>query len=271
MSQAESKEEARYLYCIADSGQSKDYGEIGLENNQVYTIPYKEICAVVHDCSAEPYDSDDEEKIKQWVKSHGEVLDQVMENPNYTALIPAGFDTIIQAKEGHTVEETVKRWLEKELESLVRQLRKVENREEYGVQVLYDPEWLSNNVETDSEEAQELREKIKNKSEGAAYMYKQQLEKLRKEKIDEKKESFISEFLELIKPTVNEAKREGTKDSQDQKKTLLNLPCLVEKGKYEELGEVLEGIDNRGGFSVRFTGPWPPFSFTELETDGEPN
>lgn len=42
---------------------------------------------------------------------------------------------------------------------------------------------------------------------------------------------------------------------------LLNLSCLVSKGKVDSLGEELEKINNMEGFSVRFTGPWSPYSF----------
>jgi len=36
---------------------------------------------------------------------------------------------------------------------------------------------------------------------------------------------------------------------------------LVYTDKYRELGEELDEINKMQGFSVRFTGPWPPYSF----------
>ena len=41
---------------------------------------------------------------------------------------------------------------------------------------------------------------------------------------------------------------------------LLNLSCLMGKGN-PTLGNVLEEIQETEGISVRFTGPWPPYSF----------
>jgi hypothetical protein len=41
----------------------------------------------------------------------------------------------------------------------------------------------------------------------------------------------------------------------------MNLSCLVDGDKSKDLGEELEAIDKMEGFSVRFTGPWPPYSF----------
>ncbi len=40
-----------------------------------------------------------------------------------------------------------------------------------------------------------------------------------------------------------------------------NLSCLVKKNRLPELGETLAIIQQHDGFTVDFTGPWPPYSF----------
>jgi hypothetical protein len=52
---------------------------------------------------------------------------------------------------------------------------------------------------------------------------------------------------------------------------LLNLSCLVSKDKVDGLGEELEKINNTEGFSVHFTGPWPPYSFVAKPTIAIPD
>jgi len=54
---------------------------------------------------------------------------------------------------------------------------------------------------------------------------------------------------------------EKTKKTEKDKVMLINLSCLVAKEKVDSLGEELEKINNMEGFTVRFTGPWPPYSF----------
>jgi len=54
---------------------------------------------------------------------------------------------------------------------------------------------------------------------------------------------------------------EKTKKVDKDRMMLLNLSCLVAKEKIDSLGEELEKINNMEGFSIRFTGPWPPYSF----------
>ena len=50
-------EEARYLYSVAKTAIEVNLGEIGIEKKEVFTIPYKDIAAVVHSSLAEPYDT----------------------------------------------------------------------------------------------------------------------------------------------------------------------------------------------------------------------
>jgi len=41
----------------------------------------------------------------------------------------------------------------------------------------------------------------------------------------------------------------------------MNLSCLITINGSRSLGDELEKINVLEGFSVRFTGPWPPYSF----------
>ncbi len=258
----------RYLYCVVDSGQRKEFGDIGVEGNSVYTIPHRDISAIVHDCQANPYDSDEEEEVKRWVRSHQNVLDSVMEDPEFGGLLPAGFDTIIKQKGDQDPDSTVKGWLNTEYDSIKGQLNEVRGKAEYGVHVTYDPDWLAGTIPQDSEEIQSLKSKIKEKPEGAAYLYREKLEKLTSDRMKEEKKAMKSDLLKKIRPDVDRLDEEEAKSFSGETETLLSVACLVESGEYEELGNTLEEIDDREGLSVRFTGPWAPYSFTDISRNG---
>lgn len=255
----------RYLYCIVDHGRHKDFGDIGVEENSVYTIPYQDISAIVHDCQADPYDSDDEEEVKRWVRSHQNVLEAVMDDPEYGGLLPAGFDTIIRGEGDQDPDTTVKGWLNTEYGSIKEQLDEVRGKEEYSVHVTYDPDWLAGKIPQDSEEIQSIKSKIEEKPEGAAYLYREKLEKLMSDRMEEKKEGLKSDFLEKIRPKVDRLFEEEEKSFPGEDENLLSAACLVNAGEYRELGNALEDIDDREGLSVRFTGPWAPYSFTDID------
>jgi hypothetical protein len=92
-------------------------------------------------------------------------------------------------------------------------------------------------------------------------MYKQKLENLLKKELEKEADRYFKVFYEQIKRCVDQIKVEKTKKNEEDKQMLLNFSCLIFKGKSKTLGEELEKINHLKGFFVRFTGPWPPYSF----------
>jgi len=250
----------RYLYCIADSSEAVSLGNIGIEENEVYSIPYKDLCAVVHNCPATPYESEDKEIVKEWVIAHQKVVDAAWEKLG--TLIPIGFDTIIQGNAAVEPEENMKKWLGDDYDNLKAKIEKVRDRAEYGVQLFWDRKTIAKKVSDESPEIKALNEEIKSKPKGIAYMYRQKLEALLKKEIEERADRYFKEFYGKITPHVDDVHVEKTKKTEDEdKQMLLNLSCLLPKEGSKGLGEELEKIDAIEGFSVRYTGPWPPYSF----------
>ena len=251
--------DALYIYGIADKGVSVHLGPIGLEGSEVYTISYKSVCAVVHDCCAQPYQSDDDEAVKAWVLTHQRVLDVVDER--FDAVLPMGFDTIIRGKEEVERKQVVKDWLEQNCEDLIKKLARIKGKQEFGVQVLWDPKIAANRITETDDEIMALGEEMKSKPKGAAYIYKQKLDKLLKQKMEEMGDERFKELYARIKGCVDDIVVEKTKKAENGRQMLMNLSCLVEKGGVQGLSEELEGIEGMEGIFVRFTGPWPPYSF----------
>jgi len=255
-----SSEVGKYLYCVAEGSERISLGKIGIEDNEVYTIPYNDLCAVVHNCPAQPYKSEDNEVVKSWIMAHQKVVDIAWEK--FGTVLPLGFDTIIQGNEDTDPDENMKNWLREDYESLKEKMEKVRGKEEYGVQVFWDPKVIAHKIVQRNEEIQKLEQEMKSKPKGAAYMYKQKLEKAIKKEMEAKADHYFKDFYNQIKKHVDDLRVEKTKEIDKDKQMLINLSCLVCKDKSKELGEELEKINKMEGFSVRFTGPWPSYSFT---------
>ena len=250
----------RYLYCIADTGEAVSLGNIGIEENEVYSIPYKDLCAVVHNCPARPYESKDKEIVKGWVLSHQKVVDAAWER--FGTVIPIGFDTIVQGHAAVDPEENMKKWLKDDYDNLKAKMEKVRDRAEYGVQLFWDRKTIAQKIGDESPEIKALNEEIKSKPKGIAYMYRQKLEALLRKEIEDRADRYFKEFYAKITPHADDIRVEKTKKTEDEEKQMLmNLSCLLPKKGSKGLGEELEKIDALEGFSVRYTGPWPPYSF----------
>ncbi|MFQ5826297.1 MAG: gas vesicle protein GvpL [Dehalococcoidia bacterium] len=256
---AQAQAGARYLYCVADSVERVGLGPIGLEGHEVYTIPYRDICAVVHDCQAQPYQSADQEAVKAWVLTHQRVVDEAWER--WGTVLPLGFDTIIRGDAGIEPEDNMRSWLQKDYENLRRKLERVRGKAEYGVQAFWHASVIATDLTETNPEISRLEAEIRSMPRGVAYMLKQKLENVLKKEMEAKADQCFRDFYHRIRQHVDDLRVERTKQGDGDTQMIMNLSCLVYRDKAQELGEELEGIDRMEGFSVRFTGPWPPYSF----------
>ena len=255
-------EEGRYLYCVINSGTELSFGDIGIDDNNAYTVPHKDIAAVVHSCMAEPYVTKDDEKAKEWILAHNYVIDQATKK--FGTVVPFSFDAIVRGNDG-----TINDWLAGSYEKLNGELERVKNKAEYSVQIFYDHEKLTENLVEGDKELKGLKERMEKMPKGAAYLLQRKFELKVKDTISAGISRLANEFGSRIREHVEETKVEEKTSQVPEKyrgkKLIVTLTCLVHEDNVEKLGEVLDEINNRDGFAVRFTGPWAPFSFVQLK------
>ena len=264
MAENESSVEGRYLYCVVNSNTEMDFGQMGIEGSLVYTVPYNDVSAVVHSCEAKPYRTTDAEKAKEWVLVHEYIVDYATKT--FGTVIPLAFDTIFKGND-----EAVRGWLREKHQLLRDMALKLKDRDEYVVQVFIEKDALEREMEKD-DELQKLKRQVESTSRGVAYL----LEKRLKQRLEDKKRAIIDgyskTFFDQIKGMADHvkfsSKNHGIPEEWKDKEVVLNLSCLVFKDKVRELGNLLGEINVREKFAVRFSGPWPPYSFVEkLESE----
>lgn len=253
----------RYVYGIGGKGVQEKLGAIGLDGNEVYTIPYKDVCIIVHDCPAEPYKSEDEDMVKDWLFTQQEVLDQAAER--FEGVLPMGFDMIIEGKNGNDPEAEVISWLEMNYDGFIKTLSKIRNRLEYGVQVIMDTDHLSEKLIKTDEKIKKKKEEIDSKPEGIAYMEREILKDLIKERIEEEADQYFKDYYQMIKKCTDDIVIGKVKKVGGNQQMLMNLSCLVRKEMVKSLGDELEKIELNDELTVRFSGPWAPYSFVTPE------
>ena len=248
-----------YLYCIAGSNEKVNLGKIGIDGSEVYSLPCQEFSAIIHNCESRPYESDDKDTVKNWIITHQKVVDSAWQK--FGTVLPFAFDTIIMGEEGIAPEENMKKWLQKDSEKLKEKLNKVKGKAEYGVQVLWDPKVMIEKIAQNTPEIKNLKKELKAKPPGTAYMYEQKIKRLLSREMEKKADECFKDFYSRIKKEVSDIHIDKAKKVDDNLQMLMNLSCLLRKENVEKLGEILAGIKKENGFIVRFTGPWPPYSF----------
>jgi len=116
------KEEAKHFYCVIPFSKEKSFGNIGLNNSEVYTIPYRGVAAVVSDSPMKDYELTEDN-----TRRHEKVLRQVMEEHT---VVPVEFGTTIKN------ERILKRLLTKAYNPTRESLNLVDNMVELGAKIL---------------------------------------------------------------------------------------------------------------------------------------
>jgi hypothetical protein len=249
-------DEGKYLYCIVNRGEEKQFGPVGIENSSVYTLAFNNIAVVVHSCEAKPYATMVKEKAGEWILAHQYVIDLATEE--FGTVIPLTFDTIFKGND-----EELRNWLCKEYKQLETLLKKLDGQAEYAVQIFLEAEFLDK-LASENDEVRSIEKNLKNMSNGVAYLLKKKSEQRRELEKQLIVDRQAKELLSQIKPLVNDAVLGSTNKEVPEKwrdkRMILNAVCLVPKDNIETLGSKL-GQLKKEGYAVRFTGPWPPYNF----------
>ena len=253
-----SVDEARYVYCVALGSGDVSLGKIGIAESEVYTICQRDLCAVVHDCAPVPYQNDDDGVVRAWILAHQNVVDTAWRRLG--TVLPLRFDTIIERGE-KPAQEMVQDWLAGDYENLKNKMEKVRGKAEYGVQVFWDPKVIAEELTRSHPDLAELEQEISALPRGKAYMHRQRLESALRGKMESRADECFRDFYGKIKACVDDLRVEKVKKGDDGRQMLANFSCLTDHAGSLGLGEELEQIGRQPGFSVRFTGPWPPYSF----------
>ena len=247
------------MYCVAPGGEEMTLGEIGIEGHAVYTVAHEGTCALVHDCPAQPYQSEDGSIAVAWVLTHHQVVEAAWKR--WGTVLPLTFNTIIRVEGGNSAQRNLAAWLEMEYSSLKGKLEAVRGKAEYVVQVFWDLALISRRTAESSPEIRRLEEEIGSKPRGLAYMYRQKLEAMLKKQVEARAEEECGGLLSRLSRCTENIHVEKAGKGEGGRQILVNLSCLVPGGRLTELEAEMDRITSIEGFSVRLVGPLPPYSF----------
>jgi hypothetical protein len=144
------KEEGKYFYCIIPYNEEKTFGNLGMNNEEVYTIPFRNVAAVVSESPMKDY-----ELTENNMKKHEEVVRRVMEEHT---VVPVEFGTVIQN------ERILKHLLKKAYDPVRECLRLVNNMVELGIKAVINGDIVFADPEKRKECAASILESLNNRA-----------------------------------------------------------------------------------------------------------
>ena len=258
-------DEGRYLYCIVRADEDESFETSGVDGEPVSLVVYDDVAAVVHACD-DIYDSADLGAIKRWLVRHQLVVDEASD---LGTPIPFQFDTILRGDD-----EAVREWLREEYGTLDHALSELASHWEYRVEVVEtDPADLETLRERD-DQLRELDERIRDATAGTAHLLEKQAERRAKEVRTARRESITDDLRRRLETVVREVhvldrspsaslseEVGGGSGGTDDGETVCRLTLLAHEDREESVGSILDDVASSDGIEVRFTGPWPPYTF----------
>lgn len=263
-------DEGRYVYCVVRTESDGAFETTGVEDEPVRVVAVDGIAAVVHECE-DVYDSADLGEIRRWLVRHQAVVDEAAEA--FGTPLPFQFDTIIRGDD-----DTVREWLRSEHDDLANALSALAGHWEYRIEVVRTEPVDDETLAAEDERLAELDEEIDAADSGTAYLLEKRYEDRLSELRARRRERLTSDVLERVDARVREVHeleespaRSIVTDAarDDGGDPVCRLTALAHEDDEDALGAELDEIAAEPGIEVRFTGPWPPYTFTPAFGDDD--
>lgn len=243
--------DGRYIYCIIDWGEKKpigNFGNIGIGENAVYTIDYKDIAAVVSTIPFKQMDSNLND-----IVAHQRVVEAAREAGT---VLPVRFGVILKNEEG------IKKLLARSYRDYGAKISRLKGKDEIGIKVLLNKTSLKK-IEAQTEQSEEIR-KIKQEMSaakpGTSYFLKLRLQDAMKNETLMKIDRMVGE----INTSLAEAAEDKRLLKGDVGEIVLNAAYLVDKGRIRAFDAKVKELKERfekDGMTLHRSGPWAPYSF----------
>ncbi|MFC6835439.1 gas vesicle protein GvpL [Halomarina ordinaria] len=256
-------EEGRYLYCavaVPDGPARRTLDVEGIDGDPVSLLADDGVGVVVHE-RAEQYDSEDAVAVQRWLLAHQRVIDAV--GQEFGTPLPFRFDTLLAGDD-----DDVFAWLADERETLAEHLADLADHWEYRIEVRRDPEAFEAAIVEADPELAALHERVESAGGGTAHLLEKQYEGKLREAKRAHGDDRTEELLDRVRPHAREVRAlsrrpqtGGLVERESDAVTLARLAMLATEDGASAAGEELDEVAADPGVEVRYTGPWPPYTF----------
>lgn len=225
--------------------------------------------AVVHRHTRGPFDGPDD-SVRRWVLEHSEVIDDAWQNS--PALLPVSFNVIVRSdpETEATATQQLEHWLDDSAVMLSRRLEELCDTSELRVELSLDGSLLE---EVDAEVG-DMRTEMESRPAGVRRLLEKRLEKTEKEIIDRAADRIYPEIRARIAAHCLDIQEHRSTSRESGLTPVIMASCLVRGTEITALGAELTALKKaQPALSIRFLGPWPPYSFADVSIgkEGNPN
>ncbi|MBI5193268.1 MAG: GvpL/GvpF family gas vesicle protein [Nitrospirae bacterium] len=251
-----------YIYGIINSDKEIIFPDCKVMSGEdVYTITYEDISAVVSDSEIVDYNSLIKEKVAEYLLRHQLVIENVMNIGNIgeeSNIIPMQLGTYAMD------EDEVRSILAKGYRMIKQIIGKTYGKTEIDVVASWANIGTVLKEAANEKEIRVFKEELLNKEGGVSVEDQIRTGVLIRKYLDKRRELCASK----IAPSLVRVSKDYRIHELMDDNMILNIAFLIEKSRLNDFWERVEGLDNEfsGKINFRCVGPLPPYSFNTLVT-----
>lgn len=245
--------EGKYIYCIISENEPKSLDVTGISSQQVRTLPYRDIAAVVSDTPVISFDRLDKKELTKHVAIHQKVNEAVMKLYD---VVPMTFGIIAPGA------SEALRILEKAYLQFKTALKTIEGKVEFAVHIWWDQKKLLKKLVSTNPEIQQLKRKMSLKKAVLSMPIRLKIGRLLHQEVELRKNSYLKDIENFLK----KSSYDSTSNKLIDDEMLANFSFLIQKTGESELDRKMQELGKRYEEKLRFKyiGPMPPYSFSNI-------
>lgn len=250
--------EGKYIYCIIDAREEKDFGPagIGSREDKVHSVVFKDIAAVMSDSPIVKYPISRENTI-----AHMKVMEMAMDG--YT-ILPVKFGTVAAGTNSQSPVEIIRlEILKARYKELKDLLTRMNNKTELGLKAIWtNMETIFQEIVDENRDIKMLKKRIASRNPTAAHGQRLTLGEKVKKALDAKRAKEETEILKIL----NGAYYDLCRNKIFGDSMVTNSAFLVHKGRIGEFDDLIEKLKSiyDGRIKFKYLCPVPPCNFVEL-------
>lgn len=236
-----------YVYCIIESLQEQRFGKIGIDKEDVHTINYRDLAAVVSNSPSKSYE------VLRAGTTHQKVVETVMKKD---VVIPMRFGQVSET------EEDVKGLLRENYLNFKRTFARLGGKMELGVRATWKMDAVLKDLLTTNDRIRILNKQVLSLSPEKAYLAKITLGKLVAEALPKKGDRISSEIYHSLRLLAVESKINDNLTDE----MIINAAFLIEKKREHEFDEKMDDIEKKYSETIQLRYILsPPYNFVSLD------
>jgi hypothetical protein len=272
---ADAVDTGRYLYCLVDLGDGGcddpagvDAAGIEGEPVSVVTAARTSVGAIVH-TRREPFDSTDLTKLRDWLLAHQGVVDAA--GDRFGTPLPVRFDTVLEGDD-----DAVAAWLDRNAEQITDAFDELGGCWEYRATLSWDSTEFEAEQRATDAELSDIDRRLGQSGAGKQFLLEKQYDQRLRELARQRRAALTETLTDRLEENSSQLVERPLKSDaaaslgvELDSDAVAQVALLAPPAREDVLGSTLDDIADIPGVNIRFTGPWPPYTFApQISDDG---